>query len=166
MYFGRPVTLQETQMRVPIEFLDDYEELEQWAPLEPLNNAVSADYPRPAHPGGPCYSVMTFTAMCKVSVVLGRILNDIYSETVYNHGTSLTQAQTQLFAQNQKVLDDSLESCAMQFPLEIRFEPWVTGEPLSLQRTPTPTVLSLQYVGSIFITNPRLTSIVACITFQ
>ncbi|KAE9984611.1 hypothetical protein BLS_001986 [Venturia inaequalis] len=160
MYFGRPVTLQETQMRVPIEFLDDYEELEQWTPLEQLNNAVSADYPRPAHPGGPSYSVMTFTAMCKVSVVLGRILNDIYSETAYNHGTSLTQAQTQLFAQNQKVLDDSLESCAMQFPLEIRFEPWVTGEPLSLQRTPTPTVLSLHclyHISMILLHRPYLT---------
>ncbi|QDS71093.1 hypothetical protein FKW77_009103 [Venturia effusa] len=160
MYFGRPVTLQETQMRVPIEFLDDYEELEQWTPLEQLNNAVSPDYPRPTHPGGPSYSVMTFTAMCKVSVVLGRILNDIYSESAYNHGTSLTQAQTQLFAQTQKVLDDSLESCAMQFPLEIRFEPWVTGEPLSLQRTPTPTVLSLHclyHISMILLHRPYLT---------
>jgi hypothetical protein len=143
MYFGRPVTLQETNMRVPIEFLDDYEELEQWSPVEQLNS-VSPDYPLPAHLGGPSYSVTTFTAMCNVSVVLGRILNDIYSETAYNHGTNLTQAQNQLFAQTQKVLDDSLESCAMQFPLEIRFEPWATGEALSIQRTPTPTVLSLQ----------------------
>jgi hypothetical protein len=143
MYFGRPVTLQETNVRVPIEFLDDYEELEQWTPLEPLNY-VNADYETPTHPGGPTFSVTTFSALCKLSLTLGRIMNDIYSETVYCHAHNTSLPDDSRLFRVMTALDNDLSKWLEELPLEIRFEPWLSGDPLSLPRTPTPTILSLQ----------------------
>jgi hypothetical protein len=139
MYFGRPVTLQETNVRVPIEFLDDYEELEQWTPLEHLNQ-TAPDYEIPAHHGGASFSVTTFSALCKLSLILGRILNTVYSEQAYNVGASENPCSTKMM----DVLDENLRLWLAELPPEIRYEPWSTGENLSLRTTPTPTILSLQ----------------------
>jgi hypothetical protein len=139
MYFGRPVTLQENCVRVPIEFLDDYEELEQWTPVEPLNH-INPDYEVPAHLGGASFSVTTFCALCKLSLILGRILNTVYSELSY--GVSSAKGPCSLKMKN--ALDKHLDLWLSELPSEIRYEPWATGEPLALRTTPTPTVLSLQ----------------------
>lgn len=143
MYFGRAVTLQETNVKVPIDFLDDYEELEQWAPLEALNH-INPEYEAPAHPGGASYSVTTFSALCRLSLVLGRILNSVYSEGSYSHGSNSTNPRTPGFIRMISALDDDLNRWWADLPPEIRFEPWSNGEPLSLRGTPTPTILSLQ----------------------
>jgi len=72
LYQGRPVSLQEIDCRVPITFLDAYEELEHWQPFA---------YPgMPPHPGAPAYSVSTFGQFCRLSVVMNRILNKVYTE--------------------------------------------------------------------------------------
>jgi hypothetical protein len=139
MYFGRPVTLQETNVRVPIEFLDDYEELEQWTPLEPLNH-INPDYEIPAHLGGASFSVTTFSALCKLSIILGRILNAVYSEQAYSIGASESPCSAKVMG----ALDGNLHRWLAELPPEIRYEPWSTREPLSLRTTPTPTILSLQ----------------------
>ena len=43
-----------------------------------------------------------------------------------------------------QVLDNYLQKFAEDMPREIRYDPWATEEPLDLQNTPTPTVLSMQ----------------------
>jgi len=143
MYYGRPVTLQENIVQMPIEFLDDYEELEQWTPLEQLNT-VLADYPLPAHRGGPSYSVTTFSSHCRISVILGRILSEFYAENVYCHHKHPASNQAPNQVQTMHVLDELLVKFNNEMPHEIRYEPWATGEPMSLHTTPTPTVLSMQ----------------------
>jgi hypothetical protein len=143
MYFGRPVTLQETNMRVPIEFLDDYEELEQWTPLEALNQS-NLDYEMPAHPGGASYSVTTFSSLCKLSLILARTMNEVYSESSYSPGRDPTTDEALETIRGMIVIHLSLNRWWTQLPEEIQFEPWTTGKPLRLDKTPTPTVLSLQ----------------------
>jgi hypothetical protein len=140
MYFGRPVTLQETCIRVPIEFLDDYEELEQWTPVEPLNH-INPDYELPTHPGGASFSVTTFSALCRLSLILGRILNGIYSERSYSVGSS---SKSPCSIKLMTAMDTHLNRWWADIPVKIRYEPWSTGEVLNLQSTPTPTILSLQ----------------------
>lgn len=142
MYYGRPVTLQESSVQVPIEFLDDYEELEQWYPLEP-RNLVQGDYELPPHPGGPSYSVTTFSAHCRTAVILGRILTEFYAENVYCHRAHIVTNHQPNHVHTMQVLDELLARFNSELKDEIRYEPWATGEPLSLHTTPTPTVLSM-----------------------
>jgi hypothetical protein len=69
LYQGRPVSLQEADTRVPILFQDQYEELEHWTPF-----AYSETQ---RYPGSPAYSVSTFTELCKLSVIMNAILNNV-----------------------------------------------------------------------------------------
>ncbi|KAF2761116.1 hypothetical protein EJ05DRAFT_497675 [Pseudovirgaria hyperparasitica] len=73
LYHGRPVTFQGQDARVPIKFLDTFEELERWKPF--------AYTPQIEQYGGcPAFSVSTFSHLCKLSVILGDILTSIYAE--------------------------------------------------------------------------------------
>jgi len=82
LYQGRPVSLQEADTSVPISFLDKFEENEHWTPFaygsESHNDNV----------GGPAYSVSTFTALCDLSVIMNRILNNIYAERTFDRSSS------------------------------------------------------------------------------
>lgn len=73
LYQGRPVSLQYFDAKVPLTFLDTYEEFEHWVPFAYVDSA-------PSYPGSPAYSVSTFTELCKLSVIMNKILNTMYSE--------------------------------------------------------------------------------------
>ncbi|KAL2683302.1 hypothetical protein Neosp_007772 [[Neocosmospora] mangrovei] len=72
IYQGRPARLREADNRVPIQFLDEYEELEEFN-----TNTYSE---RPTQLGCPTYSVSTFEQLCKLSIIMDRILCKLYSE--------------------------------------------------------------------------------------
>ena len=72
LYQGRPVSLQELECSVSIQFMDHYEELEHWKPF-----AYSETQ---KYPGSPAYSVSTLTQLCKLSLIMNRILNKVYGE--------------------------------------------------------------------------------------
>lgn len=78
LYQGRPVSLQQSDSRVPISFFDTYEEYEDWKPFA-YDPHVREDYP-----GSPAYSVSTFTGLCQLSVVMNSILNNIYAEASFD----------------------------------------------------------------------------------
>lgn len=75
------MTLKESDTLVPIKFLDTYEEFEHWKPF--AYNSQSSDYP-----GSPAYSVSTFTALCRLSVVMSDILSSIYAERTFDKTTA------------------------------------------------------------------------------
>lgn len=66
--------MQETDIRVPLVFNDTYEETELWRPTS-YHTGSSTLF----RSGVPAYSVTTFTAMCKLCFILGRVLNSLYS---------------------------------------------------------------------------------------
>ncbi|WAO90301.1 Fungal-trans domain-containing protein [Fusarium falciforme] len=72
IYQGRPARLREADNRVPIRFLDEYEELEEF------NTSTYSRYPTQL--GCPTYSVSTFEQLCKLSIIMDRILCNLYSE--------------------------------------------------------------------------------------
>ncbi|KAJ4221451.1 hypothetical protein NW759_006697 [Fusarium solani] len=72
IYQGRPARLREADNRVPIRFLDEYEELEEF------DTNTYAE--RPTQLGCPTYSVSTFEQLCKLSIIMDRILCNLYSE--------------------------------------------------------------------------------------
>ncbi|UPL03597.1 hypothetical protein LCI18_014531 [Fusarium solani-melongenae] len=72
IYQGRPARLREADNRVPIRFLDEYEELEEF------NTNTYSEHPTQL--GCPTYSVSTFEQLCKLSIIMDRILCSLYSE--------------------------------------------------------------------------------------
>ncbi|KAF4503295.1 pathway-specific regulatory nit-4 [Fusarium agapanthi] len=72
LYQGRPVTLKENDAVVPIKFIDTYSELEFWQPF-----AYSTS--KNNYAGSPAYSISTFTALCKLSIVMSDVMSTIYT---------------------------------------------------------------------------------------
>ncbi|KAF4438260.1 hypothetical protein FACUT_5125 [Fusarium acutatum] len=72
IYQGRPTRLREHDNRVPIAFLDEYEELEDFH-----TRTYSA---QPSQLDCPTYSVSTFEQLCKLSIMMDRILCALYAQ--------------------------------------------------------------------------------------
>lgn len=72
IYQGRPARLRESDIRIPLVFLDEYDELEQFNTL-----GYSAN---PAQLGCPIYAVSSSEQLCKLSIIADRILCGLYSE--------------------------------------------------------------------------------------
>lgn len=113
--------LQWDDCRVPLSFLDQYEERELWQPLE----GGSRHYPQT-----PAYSVSTFTSLCKLCIIMNEVLNKIYQrseehglESLAGHIKPLHAKLTQWF--------DALED-------HLKFN---ASDPV--QVVPPPSVLSL-----------------------
>lgn len=125
LYQGRPVSLQESDSRVPITFLDTYEEYEHWMPFA-YDRTVQETYP-----GSPAYSVSTFTGLCQLSAIMNSILNHIYAEATFD------KAPEEL-SELQKTLDSRLRAWHDKLPIHLKLEP---SKPPTV--TPPPHVLSL-----------------------
>lgn len=72
IYQGRPVRLRASDNHVPIRFLDDYEE------LEPFYTGTYS--PTPIQLRHPTRSVSTFEQLCKLSILIDRVLCNLYAE--------------------------------------------------------------------------------------
>ena len=70
--------LQWDDCRVPLSFLDQYEEKELW---QPLVGSGSRHYPQT-----PAYSVSTFTSLCKLCIIMNEVLNKIYAKRSQERG--------------------------------------------------------------------------------
>ncbi|KAH7235063.1 fungal-specific transcription factor domain-containing protein [Fusarium solani] len=92
IYQGRPARLREADNRVPIQFLDEYEELEEF------NTNTYSEHP--TQMGCPTYSVSTFKQLCKLSIIMDRILCNLYSEkSCYRDPQELFDASNALHAE-------------------------------------------------------------------
>ncbi|KAL7915555.1 fungal-specific transcription factor domain-containing protein [Trichoderma velutinum] len=72
IYQGRPARLREPDNNVPIRFLDEFDELE---PFHTIGYAA-----KPAFLGSPGYSVSTFEQLCKLSLIMDRVICNLYTE--------------------------------------------------------------------------------------
>lgn len=124
LYQGRPAALQDFDSRVCLQFLDTYEDFEYWLPFAYNDSA-------PSYPGSPAYSVSTFTELCRLSVIMTKILNKMYS-------AKGIEEQTRDLVKDQKALNGDLESWRQQLPEHLEFDAAV-----SLSTSPPPHVLSL-----------------------
>jgi len=124
LYQGRPASLKESDTLVPIKFLDTYEEFENWRPF--AYSVHSTHYP-----GSPAYSVSTFTALCRLSVVMSDILSCIYAERAFDQSSA--QLSTVLESLNTK-----LAAWKNSLPAHLNFDPNKSTQ------IPPPHRLSLQ----------------------
>ncbi|PVH83883.1 hypothetical protein DL98DRAFT_547184 [Cadophora sp. DSE1049] len=131
LYQGRPVSIQEVDVRTPILFQDQYEELEHWQPF-----AYSETQ---RYPGSPAYSVSTFTELCKLSVIMNSILNIVY-------GVKSTKMAPELLAGDLERMHDELESWKTGLPEHLAFDPSIPE-----QAVPPPHVLSLHSMYNVLL---------------
>lgn len=129
LYHGRPVGLKDTDVLVPIKFLDTQKELEDWQPFAYLTLT-------PEYAGSPAYSVSTFSALCRLSLVMSDILSSIYTERCVDQ-TSADLAS--MLDRLQMKLDDWKAA----LPSHICLNSTWTG-PAGAAAFPPPHVFSLQ----------------------
>ena len=101
-------------------FLDQYEEEENWKPL---------GFSGSAYLGTPTHSVSTFTNLCKLSVIMNSISNEVYPKQ-YVERETLTKDISSLHAE--------LEHWYKALPNHLNFDPSD-----SVPVIPPPHVLSL-----------------------
>ncbi|PCG92683.1 Transcription factor [Penicillium occitanis (nom. inval.)] len=80
IYQGRPSRLREQDVNVPISFMDDYEELDQFTSLSYAREEILMSFPT--------RSVSVFEQLCKLSLIMDRILSGIYAENCSSKSTS------------------------------------------------------------------------------
>jgi len=106
--------------------LDLYEENEQWKPFAYTQDATDG------YAEAPAYSISTFTALCKLSVIMNSILNQLYAERIMDcNSADLSQIL--------EGLHSSLESWCKELPAHLHFEPATPSSSV-----PPPHVLSLE----------------------
>ncbi|KAL5315859.1 hypothetical protein ACEPPN_016732 [Leptodophora sp. 'Broadleaf-Isolate-01'] len=125
LYQGRPVSIQEADIRVPILFQDQYEELEEWQPFA---------YPETQrYHGSPAYSISTFTELCKLSVIMNAILTNVY-------GVKSAKRAPEQLAEDLENMHLDLKKWRDALPEHLVFDPLARGAAV-----PPPHVLSLQH---------------------
>lgn len=125
LYQGRPPSLQDHHTHVPVLFNDKFEELEHWKPFAFNDSAGNS-------PGSPAYSVSTFSELCRLCVIMNRIINKVYAEKSARKG--------------------SAKLCAARETLGKQLQEWSEGLPKHLvyssisegKVVPPPHVISLQ----------------------
>lgn len=123
LYQGRPVSLHEGEIRVPIIFHDTYEELEHWEPFSYTRTHL--------HPGCPSYSTSTFTELCKLSIIMNKILDKIYTQrTASWNNEQLSELLDALHAE--------LDRWHSQLPTHLNYVPFQESS-----KVPAPHVFSL-----------------------
>lgn len=87
LYQGRQASMERRNLHVPIEFFDHFEETEFWTPVayhRPNSNAILQDaFPTsavvPAGYTGPIHSVSTFAELCRLTVIMEKIIHLFYA---------------------------------------------------------------------------------------
>ncbi|KAI5449640.1 hypothetical protein NCC49_004191 [Naganishia albida] len=139
LYQGRSYCLPLHTLHVLPEFLDLYEELEEWQPY--------------AFPGAQttitttAYSVSTFQALCRLSIIIEHIIGEIYTGT--------TRRTKQARRTKRDELDRELRSWKQSLPPHLCFNP---REPVHI---PTPMIFSLHalyHTSTIILHRPFVES--------
>jgi hypothetical protein len=128
LFLGCPPAIREPEGNVPHEFLDIFEEVEEWKPyidpIAPLQGDVSLRYiERPA------YATSTFQCLLQVSKIATKIIDAFYSV----RSSSMTRDE---LLQTRREVIDQLDDWRNTLPAWLRFEPGVDPTPPPHQFTP------------------------------
>ena len=98
---------------VPLTFHDQYEELERWYPLPsaPLQQA----------PYAPMYCVSNFFVLCKLAIIMNKILNKIYREKNEVQGPDA-------IIKSLKQLNEELDEWQITLPPHLKLSPTSIGK--------------------------------------
>ncbi|KAL8832922.1 MAG: hypothetical protein Q9170_004650 [Blastenia crenularia] len=141
-YYGRPPTIREADTAVPLEFLDQYAEMEPWTPMGPTSTQIG----QPA----PAYVVSSFSRACYLSIIMDKILDQIYSERQ-------KWATSESMASYLSSLNQDLARWYRTIPFHFRFAPAAIGKDETAPPSPyTYAVILLYYALHILAHRPFL----------
>ena len=131
-YQGRPANVQEADTMVPLVFHDQSEELEQWYTLPSA--------PTPQGPYAPMHAVSNFSKICKLAIIMNKILNKIYREKNEVQGPeAITRSLNQL--------NEELEEWRRTLPPHLKLPPALMGRDGSA--LPSPHIYVVLYENTI-----------------
>ncbi|KAG8156887.1 hypothetical protein KVR01_013300 [Diaporthe batatas] len=116
LYLGRQMTMRPNEGRVPLVFLDKYEELEEWTPLIDRSQSSEANMLLLGYRTHPAYALSSFTALVKLALIASRITQTFYSIDCVRQGHG------NLWAIKSEVEDD-LKTWQANLPSHLRFDP-------------------------------------------
>lgn len=146
LYLGRQMTMRPNEGRVPLVFLDKYEELEEWTPLIDQSQSSDTNMFLMSYRPHPAYALSSFTALVKLALIASRITQTFYSIDC------VRQSHGNLWSIKSDVEDD-LKNWQTHLPSHLRFDP-VKGDdvPPPHQITPHTTY----HVLNILLQRPFL----------
>ncbi|PYI19549.1 hypothetical protein BO99DRAFT_332864, partial [Aspergillus violaceofuscus CBS 115571] len=128
LFLGRPPAMRETSGNVSREFLDTFEELDEWKPyIDPLEHLPSA-VPQ-AYPGRPTYAISTFQVLLQLCMIAGDVVDAFYSVR------SSSQPETTLLKIKDRIATQ-LHQWQDTLPASLRFEPGLDATRPPHQLTP------------------------------
>lgn len=122
LYQGRPAALRNQVTNAQLTIVDDHEELELFDSLS---------YTERTLPISPAYTLSTFIATCKLSLIMDKILMTLYSENSSSRDPAM-------LLQECKSLHIELEEWREALPQNLEFK---SSSPVS--KTPLPHTLAL-----------------------
>lgn len=127
LFLGRPPAMLEASSNVSREYLDSYEELEQWTPYidpqQPFDDNV------PAYQGRPTYAISTFQSLLDLCVISARIINVFYS-------INIAETPKSELLQVRGETREQLQHWRANIPSWLQFRPGVDATPPPHQITP------------------------------
>ncbi|KAI1070809.1 hypothetical protein LB507_006780 [Fusarium sp. FIESC RH6] len=138
IYQGRPTRLHKRDPKLPIEFLDDFEELESFSSHTYSTQPMTLE--------SPVYGISTWEHFSRLSIVVDDIICQLYSED----GASMEFNESIELARN---LDYQLEKCHQGAPLRLWPYPYPEGDSSILPHTLS--LLALYRCSRILIWRPH-----------
>ncbi|OAL46299.1 hypothetical protein IQ07DRAFT_546298 [Pyrenochaeta sp. DS3sAY3a] len=133
LYLGRQCTFATTEARVPLQYLDTFEELEDWQPYVDPTQSISI--PPPYNPQ-PAYTVSTLTATVRL-MQIGALVSDLY-------GISTVSYQTDVVLRKKTTIESQLNNWITTLPDHFMFDPDGSQIPPPHQITPITTYHTLR----------------------
>ncbi|RJE23615.1 hypothetical protein PHISCL_04071 [Aspergillus sclerotialis] len=94
LYLGRMPNFTMGADNVSLKFLDDFTEEDLW---EPFYGPEQVSTERPSYPPTPGHVVSCFMQLCKLCVLISRVMLDLYSPQPINHANSSLDARASAF---------------------------------------------------------------------
>ena len=141
LYQGRQSSMQFRHLYVPAEFYDRFEESELWTPVAYHQKGTSYT--------GPVYSVSTFTELCRLTVIMERIIQIFYSIDSASRPEGMQHADLQS-------LRIELEGWYKSLPLHLLIQAAAPSGPLPKRPPNVISLNALYYALTILLNRPFL----------
>ncbi|KAF9874234.1 nitrogen assimilation transcription factor nira [Colletotrichum karsti] len=128
LFLGRSPEMQKVSGSVPREYLDSYEELEEWKPYyDPMTQPFEISLP--VYQPRPSYALSTFTSLLRLCDIMGRVIKAFYS-------ASSIQIGKEVLLKERETIRNMLVAWQDELPSWLRFRPGVDETPPPHQITP------------------------------
>ncbi|KAJ3546185.1 hypothetical protein NM208_g2124 [Fusarium decemcellulare] len=135
LFLGRPPAITDTPGGVPDEYLDTYEEMEEWKPyVDP--EAHPFDPNVPAYRGRPCYAISTFRCLLQLCRIISCIIEAFYTSNSATLPNTSAESHKTVLIQKRREIREQLRQYKDSIPAWLQFEPGVDPTPPPHQITP------------------------------